>query len=80
MKTMIEELKFSVECKAETDVYQILSIDPTPSNALPAKIINALINGKEFHTIEEIRIYIFEELKQRGFLVNKDNIQLGSHV
>lgn len=75
IKTMIEELNFSVECKKRTDLYQIAGIYPTPKKSLPEDMINRLIEGKEFHRIEEIQQYIVHEPQGEGIIIGKNIVR-----
>ena len=73
---MITELQVSIECKKCVDVYQIEAILPEPRNAISSTIINELINGKEFHSVNEIKDYIIEQLNEKGIYISHEVIRI----
>ena len=73
---MINELQVSIECKKYVDVYQIEAIISEPRHAISSTILNELINGKEFHAVNEIKDYIIEQLNKKSIRINRDIIRI----
>lgn len=72
---MITALQVSIECKKCVDVYQIEAIIPEPHNAISSTIVNELINGREFHSVNEIKDYIVEQLSKKDIHISQDIIR-----
>ena len=72
----MEEIKVEVGSKKGTDTFEIKSVQIEPYQQSNSNIVNVLINGQDFHSMDELKDYIVQTLKMQNINISKEKISL----
>ncbi|MBR2375819.1 MAG: hypothetical protein IKA88_05985 [Clostridia bacterium] len=72
----MEEIKVEVGSKKGTDTFEIKSVQIEPYQQSNSNIVNVLINGQDFYSMDELKDYIVQTLKMQNINISKEKIIL----